>query len=46
MPNYSVVFEDGRSITVWATDPEQAKAKARRRYAKHKGRKGRVRKVS
>lgn len=46
MPNYSVTFEDGRTMTVWATDPETAKIKARKKYAKNKGRAGRVKKVS
>jgi hypothetical protein len=46
LPNYSVTFEGGRTIIVWATDPESAKAKARKKYAAKKGRPGRIKKVS
>jgi hypothetical protein len=46
MPNYSITFEDGRTLTVWATDPESAKAKARKKYATKKKKPGRVKKVS
>jgi hypothetical protein len=46
MPNFDVTFEDGRTMTVWATDAESAKAKARKKYAAKKGKAGRVKKVS
>jgi hypothetical protein len=46
MPNYNVTFDDGKTILVWATDKESAKARARKKYATKKGKPGRVKKVS
>ena len=45
MPNYDVTFEDGREMTVWATDKESAKAQAYVKYKRKTRKKGRVKKV-
>jgi hypothetical protein len=45
VPNYRVTFEDGRQMTVWATDKETAKAKAQAKYKRKKGKSGRIAKV-
>ena len=46
MPNYSVEFKSGKTMTVWATDKESAKAKAAAKYARKTGKRGRIRRVS
>jgi hypothetical protein len=45
MPNYSVTFDDGKTILVWAADKSSAKAKAQARYKRKKGKSGRITKV-
>ena len=46
MANYTVTFEDGRQMVVWATDKESAKARAYAKYKRRTGKKGRIVNVS
>jgi hypothetical protein len=46
MPNYSVTFDDGKSVLVWASNKDAAKAKAQKKYARKTGRRGHIKKVN